>query len=184
MSIKADLRRTLLAARNTMTAEQRQRADAAIGARTVAWCMANHIELLGVYWPIRSEPDLRPAYAQLTALGVRLALPVVVERDAPLHFAEWSSGAPLTKDAMGVMVPAPPQHQVRPKAVLIPCVGFNRGRVRLGYGGGYYDRTLAEAPRPLAIGIAYDAARAEFEAAPHDIALDLIVTETASIGAG
>jgi 5-formyltetrahydrofolate cyclo-ligase len=182
MLIKADLRRHLLAARNAIPMEQRRHADAAIGARTVAWCRDHRIHLLGVYWPIRSEPDLRPAYAELAASGVRLALPVVIERDAPLQFAEWSDDAALTKDAMGMTVPAPPQRFVRPQALLIPCVGFNADRVRLGFGGGYYDRTLENTPRPLTIGIAYAVSQAEFNAAPHDVALDVIVTEYASIG--
>lgn len=182
MHVKADLRRTLLAARNAIPLEQRRRADAVIGARMLEWCCAERIALLGVYWPIRSEPDLRPAYAELAASGVRLALPVVVSRGAPLQFAEWISGSPLAKDAMGMEVPAPPQHFVQPQALLIPCVGFNADRYRLGYGGGYYDRTLESAPRPLTVGIAYASGQAEFGAAPHDIPLDLIMTERASLG--
>jgi 5,10-methenyltetrahydrofolate synthetase len=182
MLIKADLRRHLLAARNAIPIEQRRRADADIGARVFAWCSENRIGLLGVYWPIRSEPDLRPAYAELAASGVRLALPVVVERDAPLQFAEWPQAAALAKDAMGMTVPAPPLQFVRPQALLIPCVGFNAGRMRLGYGGGYYDRTLESVPRPLTVGIAYAIGQADFSADSHDVALDVIVTEQAGIG--
>jgi 5-formyltetrahydrofolate cyclo-ligase len=74
-------------------------------------------------------------------------------------------------------VPSPPQVIVQPQALLIPCVGFNRQRMRLGYGGGYYDRTLAASPRPLAIGIAYRGSLATFAADPYDIALDAIITE-------
>ena len=148
----------------------------------LAWCRHHHIDLLGVYWPIRGEPDLRSAYAELAASGVRLALPVVTERDAPLAFAEWFAGAALAKDAMNMTVPAPPRQLVQPQALLIPCVGFNADRMRLGYGGGYYDRTLERAPRPLTAGIAYAIGQADFSAAPHDVALDVIVTEQASIG--
>ena len=130
---------------------------------------------------MREEPDLRDVYAELAAQGVQLALPLVVARDAPLQFAAWTPGEPLEVDAMGVSIPAQISAQGRimlnPEALLIPCVGFNAARVRLGYGGGYYDRTLAVAPRPLAIGIAYANGLASFDAAPHDAALDLIITE-------
>ncbi len=82
------------------------------------------------------------------------------------------------KDACGVLVPAKWSEPIQPNTVLIPCVGFNAQRIRLGYGAGYYDRTLAIAPRPATIGIAYTCAQAAFDAAPHDIALDAIITET------
>lgn len=180
MNAKADLRRALLAARNAIPTEQRRRADALIGARTRALCLEHDIDLLGVYWPISSEPDLRSTYAELAAHGVRLALPVVIDRAAPLQFAEWLPDAPLDRDAMGVAVPAMPRIVVQPRALLVPCVGFNAERIRLGYGGGYYDRTLEHLPRPLTIGIAYACARADFDADPHDVALDMVVTDDAS----
>ncbi|UUZ56730.1 hypothetical protein LP419_17725 [Massilia sp. H-1] len=65
----------------------------------------------------------------------------------------------------------------RPGALLIPCVGFNGERFRLGYGGGYYDRTLAPAPRPVTAGVAYQCLAADFASAPHDVALDRVLTE-------
>ena len=130
---------------------------------------------------MRGEPDLRDVYAELAAQGVQLVLPLVVARDAPLQFAAWAPGEPLETDAMGVSIPAQISAQGRtmldPEALLIPCVGFNAVRVRLGYGGGYYDRTLAVTPRPFAIGIAYANGLARFDAAAHDVALDLIITE-------
>ena len=82
---------------------------------------------------------------------------------------------------MGIAVPAPPRTVVQPQALLVPCVGFNADRIRLGYGGGFYDRTLENMPRPLTIGIGYACAQADFDAAPHDVALDMIVTEGTSI---
>lgn len=158
-----------------MTKEQRARADALIGEQVLAWQHANPVDVLGVYWPIRSEPDLRATYDELVRLGVRLALPVVEEKEAPLRFAAWTPGEPVVKDAMGVSIPAPPQRVVQPQALLIPCVGYTAERVRLGYGGGFYDRTLAMQPRPFAIGIAYAGALAAFDRAPHDAVLDLII---------
>lgn len=177
MQNKSDLRQVLLAARRAIEPAQRRAWDAAIGDNVLHWWNVHRTPTLGVYWPIRGEPDLSPVYAVLVERGVRLALPVVVGHAAPLHFAAWSPGDPMQKDAFGVATPAARSPAVQPDAILIPCVGFNAGRMRLGYGGGFYDRTLALAPRPAAIGIAYSNASAEFGSEAHDIALDLIITE-------
>lgn len=182
MRDKAELRRALLAARSAIATDARRQYDAAIGAHVLAWWRTHPVQTLGIFWPMRGEPDLRDVYAKLAAQGLQLALPLVVARDAPLQFAAWAPGEPLEVDAMGVSIPAliPAQNRImqNPEALLIPCVGFNAARVRLGYGGGYYDRTLAVAPRPFAIGIAYANGLASFNAAAHDVALDLIITET------
>jgi 5,10-methenyltetrahydrofolate synthetase len=177
MPEKTVLRRTLLANRQAIAAEVRNQWDAAIGERVIDWCTRHQQRALGVYWPVRGEPDLRPAYAELAARGVQLALPVVVDKDAPLRFAVWTPGDALTKDAFGVSTPAQASATIQPDALLIPCVGFNARNYRLGYGGGFYDRTLALEPRPLAVGIAYECSLAEFDEASHDIALDCIITE-------
>ena len=108
---------------------------------------------------------------------MRLALPVVLERHAALGFAEWVPGEAMLADRMGVAVPAALRMVERPPALLIPCLGFNAGRYRLGYGGGFYDRTLEAQPRPLTVGVAYACQEAQFASAPHDVALDLVVTE-------
>jgi 5-formyltetrahydrofolate cyclo-ligase len=180
MSDKTMLRESLLAARNAIADEIRSRWDAAIGAQVLAWWQTDPVPSLGVYWPIRGEPDLRAAYADLASCGVQLALPVVVGNDAPLQFAAWTPGDLLVKDALGVPIPATAIMVTQPQALLIPCVGFNAQRIRLGYGGGFYDRTLAVPPRPLAIGIGYGCALAAFDGAAHDVALDMIITETAA----
>jgi 5-formyltetrahydrofolate cyclo-ligase len=179
--MKQDIRRVHLAQRKELTPEMRARLDAAISARLLAWLERQSVRCLGVYWPIRGEPDLRHAYDAIARQGVQLALPVVVGTDLPLHFAAWSPGEPTETGPMNVSVPVPPHRIVSPDALLIPCVGFNRERIRLGYGGGFYDRTLARAPRPLAIGIAYQQALAEFAAEPHDVALDIVITEEAGL---
>jgi 5,10-methenyltetrahydrofolate synthetase len=177
---KTELRRSLLATRHAIPAELRARWDAAIGVRVQAWLAAHPVRLLGVYWPINSEPDLRTTYEALAARGVQLALPAVVSRDAALRFAAWTPGDPLVKDAFGVSIPAA-GGAVQPDAMLVPCVGFNAGHIRLGYGGGFYDRTLAASPHPLALGIAYQCALGIFEGDAHDIALDAIITECSPI---
>lgn len=178
---KATLRRVLLANRQAIAAEVRQRWDAAISARVLAWWNANPVRSMGVYWPIRNEPDLRELYRTLAAHGVQLALPVVTAREAPLNFIRWQPGDALVKDAFGAMAPQEVAHALKPEALLIPCVGFNTDNIRLGYGGGFYDRTLASAPRPLAVGVAYECCRAEFGADTFDIPVDEMITEQTSL---
>jgi 5-formyltetrahydrofolate cyclo-ligase len=176
-SDKAELRRVLLDQRQAIPDEVRAVWNALIGTRVLSWWNANPVGVLGVYWPIRREPDLRDTYEMLAAHGVRLALPAVAAADAPLEFLAWEPGAKLEKDRFGVMVPAEGAQVVEPEALLVPCVGFNGGRMRLGYGGGFYDRTLAGSRRPLALGIAYACCRADFPGEAHDIALDEVITE-------
>ena len=181
---KAALRRTLLAHRQAIPAEVRAQWNAAISTRVLAWWNANPVQMLGVYWPIRGEPDLRPVYANLIERGVQLALPVVTDKDAPLRFVRWHPDAAMIKDAYGVMAPQDVSNAVQPDALLIPCVGFNAANIRLGYGGGFYDRTLAISPRSLAVGIAYACCRGEFSGDAHDIALDVVITEESPLGVG
>jgi 5-formyltetrahydrofolate cyclo-ligase len=180
VSDKTALRRSLIAARNMLPAERRAEADAAISMRIQAWLKANPVDTLGVYWPMRGEPDLRDLYAMLDQQGMKLALPVAVQLAAPLAFALWKPGETLDKDACGVPAPAA-RTLVRPDALLIPCVGFTKSNIRLGYGGGFYDRTLALAPRPRTAGIAYACALSEFERNVHDVALDTVITESAPL---
>jgi 5-formyltetrahydrofolate cyclo-ligase len=155
--------------------------DSRIGCQLLAWWRQSKVAALGVYWPLYGEPDLRAAYDELAEAGVRLALPVVVARDAPLAFAAWTPGETMVKDGMGVAVPGDLHFVERPPALLVPCLGFNAQNFRLGYGGGYYDRTLAAAPRPYTLGIAYAYQSAAFAGDAHDVALDLIVTEATQL---
>lgn len=176
---KAALRKALAAARAQLDPACKAEWDRVIGARMAAWWRANAgmADPLGVYWPLRGEPDLSATYAALATLGVQLALPVVLARECALGFAAWTPGEAMVKDAMGVAVPAELRMIARPPALLIPCLGFTAQGYRLGYGGGYYDRTLASTPRPLTVGVAYACQQAQFASAPHDVALDLVITE-------
>lgn len=174
---KAALRKALAARRTGLDPLQKAAWDAAIAARVLAWWRADPAASIGVYWPLRGEPDLSSAYAALAADGTALALPVVLARHAALGFAEWVPGEAMVKDAMGVAVPAELRMVARPPALLIPCLGFNLQGYRLGYGGGYYDRTLALLPRPKTAGVAYACLQASFAVATHDVALDVVLTE-------
>lgn len=180
MHNKLELRRTLLTLRNAIAADQRPLLDRRIAAKILEWWSVARVQTLGVYWPMRGEPDLREAYASLCAQGVQLALPVIVNDDAPLKFVEWTPGEPLSRDRYGVDIPALSSSEIQAEALLIPCLGFSRACFRLGYGGGFYDRTLALAPRPYTIGVAYAIGETAFAADPYDIALDSVMTEEAT----
>jgi 5-formyltetrahydrofolate cyclo-ligase len=177
MPAKQELRKSLLAARKALSPDEKARKDEAIGKRLLDLLEQYPAQVLGVYWPIMGEPDLRPAYEVLAARGVRLALPIVVERHAPLVFCAWQPGDAMDKDAHGTPVPADRSRVVRPDMLLLPCVGFNARRFRLGYGAGYYDRTLAQADAPRTVGIAYALCEADFWEDAHDLSMDWVVTE-------
>jgi 5-formyltetrahydrofolate cyclo-ligase len=138
--------------------------------------------MIGVYWPIRGEPDLRPWLESVRMRGGCCALPVVVRRAAPLLFRVWQPGHSLARGVWDIPVPATGA-AVAPDIVIAPLVGFDAACYRLGYGGGYYDRTLAAlAPRPRVIGVG--AARAKLPtiySQPYDIPMDAIVTERATM---
>src|SRR5688572_5705474 len=101
MSDKTDLRRSLLDARNATPPDMCTQCDLAIGSQVMAWWNRHRVARLGMYWPMRGEPDLRAIYAELAMQGVELSLPLVVGKDAPLRFAVWKPGDKLVKDAMG-----------------------------------------------------------------------------------
>lgn len=185
---KTALRRLLAARRNAIGAADKAAHDARIGAHLLAWWQGQAqthapgpLDSLAVYWPLPGEVDLSASYAALAAQGVQLALPVVVEKHAALGFAAWTPGEAMQRDAMGVAVPASLRMLALPPALLVPCLGFDARRYRLGYGGGYYDRTLAALPRPLTVGIAYACQQAEFASFAHDVALDLVLTEQGTL---
>jgi 5-formyltetrahydrofolate cyclo-ligase len=173
---KTRLREALLRTRRALPPAECKAATAAIANGVMRWWETHRPSSLGVYWPMRGEPDLRPLYPVLQARGVQLALPVIDGDGRPLRFLAWTPGDALNEDRFGVAVPVQ-QNAILPAALLVPCVGFNEQRIRLGYGGGFYDRTLAQIPRPMTLGIAYACAAAQFDGEAHDIALDMVLTE-------
>jgi 5-formyltetrahydrofolate cyclo-ligase len=135
--------------------------------------------VLGIYWPIRGEIDVRDVAAAHIGAGGRVVLPTVVEKGHPVEFRSWHPGAPMGRDLWKIPVPRE-RELLQPDALLVPLVGFDGRCYRLGYGGGYYDRTLAAlAPRPFCIGLGFDSGRLHsIVPQPHDIPMDVIVTET------
>lgn len=133
---------------------------------------------VGFYWPFRGELDLRPLAADLVARGARAALPAVVVKGQPVEFRPWTPGMALAADAVGIPAP-PPGAATRPAILLVPLLGFDGAGYRLGYGGGYYDRTLAAlGRRPLAVGVGHALGHLPtIDPQPHDVPLDAIATE-------
>jgi len=133
---------------------------------------------VSAYWPIRGEPDLRELTQWIDEQGGRFALPVVVARAQPLVFRAWRTGDPLERGVWNIPVPSAGA-EVIPDVVISPLVGFDAGCYRLGYGGGFYDRTLASLERkPKVFGVGYEMARlATIHPQPHDIPMDVIVTQ-------
>lgn len=133
---------------------------------------------IGFYWPFKAEIDLRHLVREFLPVGAQAALPVVVEKQRPLEFWAWRPRMKLARGIWNIPVPAE-RHVVRPTALLVPLLGFDAAGYRLGYGGGYYDRTLATFdPKPLTIGVGYELGRLKtIYPQPHDIPLDAIVTE-------
>jgi 5-formyltetrahydrofolate cyclo-ligase len=171
-------RARLIARREALTLEERRAADAHITDLLVLGFPLLRGLTLGFYWPFKGEVDPRIAVRRLRALGTRGALPVVIEKGAPLRFQEWTPGCVTRPGVFGLPVPVDGAVVV-PDAVLVPPVGFGARGYRLGYGGGYFDRTLASlSPRPLAIGLAREASRIDtIYPQPHDVPMDFIVTE-------
>jgi 5,10-methenyltetrahydrofolate synthetase len=137
---------------------------------------------VSLYWPFRGEPDHRPWMETVNARGGRTALPIVVEKGRPLIFRAWKQGDRLEKGVWNIPIPAEGD-PVLPDIVVSPVVGIDPNRYRLGYGGGFYDRTLAAMPRkPLVIGIGYELQRIPtIYPQDHDIPMDRVVTEAQSV---
>lgn len=173
---RSELRQRLSAQRAAL-GDRAQREDS-LRQRLALWLARADARALGFYWPIRGEPDVRETVgAWLSVDASRIAaLPVVA--GSVLQFHAWSPEAPMRAAEFGIPVPARGR-VVQPDCLLIPCLGFDERKFRLGYGGGFYDRTLAAlVPWPLAVGIAFECGKVS-TIEPHagDMALDAILTD-------
>ena len=171
-------RERLIALRQGLPAVERRQSGERIneGLRTL---LAERPGILGVYWPFRAEFDPRVLIDEAVASGRTVALPVVVDKKGPLEYRAWKPGEPLVDGVWNIPVPEN-RTVVTPAIVLAPLVGFDRACFRLGYGGGYFDRTLAAlVPRALAIGIGFALQELEtIHPQPFDVPMDWIVTES------
>ena len=179
----ADWRRAqraeLLARRMALMPEQRSDHQAAITQILLGHFTPGPGAVVALYWPFKGEFDPRHLVRHWRAVGVRAVLPVVLEKARPLQFREWWPGVATAPGVFGLPVPQGTEVLI-PDLLLMPPVGFDAQCFRLGYGGGYYDRTLAElAGRQVQrIGVAFELNRMDtIFPQPHDIAMDVVVTE-------
>jgi 5-formyltetrahydrofolate cyclo-ligase len=175
---RREKRAELITRRASITKEERRDWSAAITGLLEKGFPSLQKSVVGFCWPHRGEYDPRPLMDFILESGATLALPEVVNKHEPLDFRKWWPGAPMKIGAHDIPVP----HNTDPvmvRAIIIPMIGFDKLGFRLGYGSGYFDRTLvALTPRPLAIGVAFEILRVDnLHAQPHDVPMDFIVTE-------
>jgi 5-formyltetrahydrofolate cyclo-ligase len=160
-------------------------AAAAVCTRVLALVPAGAPAAISGYWPMGDELDVKPLLAALERAGHVIGLPVATARDTPLIFRRWRPGDALLDGGFGTSVPGEDNAPVVPRILIVPLLAFDRAGFRLGYGGGYYDRTLAALRRAgpvIAIGVAYaDQEVAAVPRGPRDETLDVIITERETI---
>ncbi len=187
------MRARLRAARAAMPEVSRDRGALLIRARLFAWLGAYRNQcaaagrpppaVVAGYWPMADEPDLRTLLAQWADdPALTVALPVISARAAPLRFDRWYAGMAMIPGAYDIPVPETSE-PLKPDVVLVPTLGYTRQGDRVGYGAGYYDRSLAAwrlaGHPPVTIGIAWAAGQldASYTPKPHDQCLDAILTQ-------
>jgi 5,10-methenyltetrahydrofolate synthetase len=173
-------RAQLIALRLAAPAADHARWSAQIEAQLRAGFGALERMTVGFCWPFQGEFDARPFVTHLRRRGARTVLPAVVAKGEPLEFREWWPGVNMINGVYGLPVPDATS-VLTPDALLIPALGIGSHGDRLGYGGGYFDRTLAALhPKPLAVGLAFELSRIEtILPQPHDVFMDFVVTEAA-----
>ena len=135
------------------------------------------------FWPLGAEIDVRPLLLALRDRGHEIVLPITPRRGNPLTFGLWSPGDALVPERFGTMRPVGPERI--PSFLLVPLLAFDRTGARLGYGGGFYDRTLPLLPGRIALGCAFAAQMVdEVPVGPYDIRLDAVATENGVIQCG
>ena len=173
------MRQRLILRREALSPAERSTGEMAISLHLLHTLPLSPGTRLGFCWPHRGEYDIRPLLPALTARGLQLAMPVIRSASRDLVFHEWTADCAMTNGPLGIPYPSGTP-AVLPQILLIPVVGFGAAGDRLGYGGGYYDRTLAACePRPLCIGVGFECQRIDssFPQA-HDIPMDAIITES------
>jgi 5-formyltetrahydrofolate cyclo-ligase len=176
-------RTSIVAERRALPRSEKTRRASAVLAALRADAASFAGKRVGFYWPMKGEIDLLPFVRAVLPELSAAALPVIIEKQRPLEFWQWTTRTELCN--RGVWnIPYPAERiLVEPDVLLVPLVGFDSAGYRLGYGGGYYDRTLA-APekRPRLIGVGFELGRLPtIHPQPHDIPLDVIITEVGRI---
>jgi 5-formyltetrahydrofolate cyclo-ligase len=181
---KKALRKALLDARAHLP-DRLHRAELLLRVMRV-WLVGREDTTIGAYWPIKGEFDPLPALHRWKEDGElndiaqrrRIALPVVNKAHKTMTFHVWYPGCPMEEDAYGIPKPKDTEVIV-PTLLFVPCVGYGPGGFRLGYGGGFYDRTLAALrPKPFTVGLGYtNGWLPEMEPEPHDVPLDALLND-------
>ncbi|HEY1506560.1 MAG TPA: 5-formyltetrahydrofolate cyclo-ligase [Stellaceae bacterium] len=168
----------LIASRMALPQAAHAEADAVI-ARRIDTCL-DDIDpcLVGAYWPFRREFNVLPVLDQLIVRGFSVALPVVLGKGQPLEFRRWTRDTRLASGVYDIPYPAEGE-AVQPTMLIVPLVGFDDDGYRLGYGGGFYDRTLeAMASRPFCLGVGFELGHLPtIHPLSHDIPMNAIATE-------
>ncbi|ABK43235.1 5-formyltetrahydrofolate cyclo-ligase [Magnetococcus marinus MC-1] len=179
---KEALRKTLLAWRGALDPAWRASANAAAVAHLLSHAWLGQAERVALYCAIRGELDPAPLLAPLWQMGKILYLPRLEAGASQIRFARHQQGEVWQRGPFGIPQPGPDRAQIEPGAVdlmLVPLVGFDAQGGRLGYGGGFYDRTLAGQRPKLLVGLGFAGQQVEhLPRADHDIPLDAVVTET------
>lgn len=177
-SWRNELRATLIQQRRKIPANLRRSLEARIVGQIEDHAGDLAGETLGFYWPIDGEADLRDLAYRLIDQGTAAALPVVVKAGHPLEFRAWLPHSKLRPGVWNIPIPKD-RNVVVPTLLFVPLLGFDRAGYRLGYGGGYYDRTVAAlSPRPRLIGIGFELSRLPtINPQDHDVPMDMIITE-------
>lgn len=179
---RSALRREMVARRRAMSAASHAAASARIVAHLSTMPDLMLPAVIGFCWPIKQEPDVSLALSRWRQAGCRAALAVVLSENSALAFREWTPQTLLQPDRYGIPTPQDGDW-LQPDVLLLPLNAFDAQGYRLGYGGGYFDRTLAALrPRPLAVGVGFEINRVEsIRPQPHDQRLDWIVTEAGRV---
>ena len=173
---KSSLRKRILKEREQMPPAERELAEKKISV-DLKQILESQKGPLGFYWPVRGEFDPRNVVKDWLSLITANAacLPIIVKKNKPMIFREWFPGQPMTKGTFNIDVPDKKNRVLIPNILLVPTLGFNQKNFRLGYGGGYYDRTLAQF-NAFTIGLCFEHGRSsEIVEEQHDIPLDLII---------
>lgn len=186
-ALKAQWRQQLLQAR--LRLEDRLARNDALQRVMRVWLVERPDEVIGAYWPIKGEFDPLPALFRWQEAGMeadalaasrrrKIGLPVINKATRTLTFHRWYPGCPMEEDAYGIPKPKDTEI-VEPTLLFVPCLGYGPGGYRLGYGGGFYDRTLNELkPRPFTVGLSYSIGfLPDLEPEPHDVPLDAVLND-------
>lgn len=176
---KAAMRTRAHAVRDALWADRRVEASKAAAEHFFNGVTLNPGDVVAAYWPIRDELDVKPVLTRLMDDGQPVCLPVVIGDGLPLELRLWQPGTALYPSGFGTLAPDELAPIVEPDVILMPLLGYDKRGTRLGYGGGYYDRTLSRlGKRPKLIGFAFAAQECDhIPRDSHDVPLDAVVTE-------